>query len=149
MYEKRRRRRPIFDLMRDYAEGLDAWADELVEYMTERPSWDVESCCLEPLSNIFVAANEVIITTDLPYADPDSIRVKAVDKNSIGITANMKRKLCFDDFGISHRKGEFSKFRCHVRIPVDLDTSHTKTQFRRGILEVRLRRKKGHRIKVE
>jgi len=41
MYERRRRRRSIFDLMRDYAEGLDAWADELVEYMTERPSWDV------------------------------------------------------------------------------------------------------------
>jgi len=149
MYERRRRRRSIFDLMRDYAEGLDAWADELVEYMTERPSWDVESCCLEPLCNIFVAASEVIITTDLPYADPDSIRVKAVDENSIGITANMKRKLRFDDFGISHRKGEFSKFRCHVRVPVAIDTSHIKTQFRRGILEVRLRRKKGHRIKVE
>ena len=149
MYEKRRRRRSIFDLMREYVEDLDAWADELVESMTERPSWDVESHCLEPLCNIFVATDEVVVTADLPYSAPDSIRVKVVSKDLIEIAAKMKRKLCFDDFGITHRKGEFSTFRCQVRIPVPVDTRRKKIQFRRGILEVRLPRKRGYRIKVE
>lgn len=149
MYEKRRRRRSIFDLLREYVEDLDAWADELVKSMTERPSWDVESHCLEPLCNIFVATEEVVVTADLPYAVPDSIRVEAVSKDLIEIAANMKRKLCFDDFGITHRKGEFSTFRCQVRVPVPVDASRAKIQFRRGILEVHLPRKRGYRIKVE
>ncbi len=149
MYEKRRRRRSIFDLMREYVEDLDAWADELVDSITERPSWDIASHCLEPLSNIFVAKDEVVVTVDLPYAAPDSIRVEAVSDDVIEIAAKMKRKLCFDDFGITHRKGEFSSFRCQVRIPVRVDTSKTKIHFTHGILEVHLPRNRGYRIKVE
>lgn len=149
MYEKRRRRRSIFDLMREYLEDLDAWAEELVESVTERPSWDVESHCLEPLCNIFVATDEVVVTADLPYAAPDSIKVSAASEDLIEIAAKMKTKLCFDDFGITHRKGEFSSFRCRVRIPVPVNTKRIRIQFRRGILEVRVPRKRGYRIKVE
>ncbi len=149
MYEKRRRRRSIFDLMREYADDLDEWADELVESMIERPSWDVESHCLEPLCNIYVVRDEVVVTADLPYAVPDTIRVEAVSEELIEITAKMERELCFDDFGITHRKGEFSTFRCRVRIPVPVDTERAKVQYKRGILEARLPRKRGYRIRVE
>lgn len=149
MYEKRRRRRSIFDLMREYVEDLDAWADELVESIVERPSWDVESHCLEPLCNIYVATEEVVVTADLPYAVPDSIKVEVVSEDLIEIMAKMEKKLCFDDFGVTHRKGEFSIFRGQVRIPVPVDTKRTKIRYKRGILEVRLPRKRGYRIKVE
>lgn len=149
MYERRRRRRSAFDLMRDYAEALDAWADELVESLTDRPSWDVGSHCLEPLCDVSVTADEVVVTADLPYAVPSSIKVDAVREDLIEITTKIKRSLCFEDFGITHRKGDFSTFRCEVRVPVPVDTSRTKTRFRRGILEVRLPRRKGHRIKVK
>jgi HSP20 family molecular chaperone IbpA len=61
----------------------------------------------------------------------------------------MERSVRFADFGITHRKGEFSSFRSRVRIPVPVETERMKIHFKRGILEVHLPRKKGYRIKIE
>jgi HSP20 family molecular chaperone IbpA len=146
---KERRKRSIFEIMSEYMENLDALADKILETITERPSWDVQSCCLEPLHNIFVTADEVVVTADLPYAEPETVEVEAVGENLIEMSAKMKRRVRFDDFGISHRKGEFSSFRSRARIPVPVETDRMKISFKRGILEVHLPRKKGYRIKVE
>jgi len=145
-----RRRRNLFELMRDYFEDWETFADELLESaMMERPSWDVESCCLEPLCNVFVAANEVVVTTDLPGIDPKTIKVEVANASMIEIKASMKRKIRFRDFGITHREGEFTSFRCHLHIPVPVDMKKMETKFKRGLLEVRIPRKKGYRIKVK
>jgi len=145
-----RRRRDFIELMRNYIEDWEKFADELLESaMMERPSWDIESCCLEPLCNVFVSADEVVVTADLPNINPKTIKVNAINANVIEIKANMKRKIRFHDFGITHREGEFTSFRCHVHIPVSVDMKKMKTQFKRGILEVRIPRKKGYRIKVK
>ena len=145
-----RRRKDFFELVRDYFEDWETFADELLESaIMERPSWDIESCCLEPLCNVFISAEEVVVTADLPNIDPQTIKVEATNANVIEIKADMKRKIRFDDFGITHREGEFSSFRCHVRIPVPVDTKKMDTTSKRGILEVRIPRKKGYRIKVE
>jgi len=146
MYEERRKR-SVLEIMREYMERLDAWADELLE-SPERPSWDVQSCCLEPLCDISVTPDEVVITADLPYAQPETVEVEAVGDTLIEISAKMKRKVGFGDFGITHRKGEFSSFRSRARIPVPVETDRMKIHFKRGILEVHLPRKKGHRIKI-
>jgi len=144
MHERRRRRRSVFELMGEYMEDLEEMAEELVESaVAERPSWDVRSACLEPLCNIFVAADEVVVTADLPYVEPETVKVEAVSEDLIEIVAKMRQKLRFDDFGITHRKGEFSSFRCQARIPVPVDTERMKIYFKRGILEVHLPRKRG------
>jgi len=140
----RRRKRSIFDLMSEYMEDFRTWAEELIEsVVAERPSWDTRSCCLEPLCNVLVAIDEVVVTADLPNTNPKSIRVEAVGEDFIEIRAKMKRKLRFDDFGITHRRGEFSSFRCQVRIPVPVDPEQMKIAFKRGVLEVHLPRKRG------
>jgi len=145
-----RRKRSIFEIIREHVEDLEAFADKLMESaLMERPSWDLQSCCLEPLCSVFVSADEVVVTADLPNIDPENIKVEAAEEDLIEITAKMKRKLRFEDFGITHRQGEFSAFRCQTRIPVPVDTKKMKTQFKHGILEVHLPRKKGYRIKVE
>jgi len=145
----RRRRRSIFDLMSEYMEDFRTWAEEMIESMiAERPSWDVRACCLEPLCNVFVTIDEVVVTADLPNTNPESVRVKAVGEDLIQIKAEMKRKLRFDDFGITHRKGEFSYFRCQVRIPVPVDTEKMKIDFKRGVLEAHLPRKRSYDVKV-
>jgi len=135
--------------MREHVEDLEAFADKLMESTLERPSWDLQSCCLEPLCSVFVSADEVVVTADLPNIDPKNIKVEPVEEDLIEITAKMKRKIHFTDFGITHRQGEFSAFRCQTSIPVSVDTKKMKTQFKRGILEVHLPRKKGYQIKVE
>jgi len=145
-----RRKRSIFEIIREHVEDLEAFADKLIESaLMERPSWDIQSCCLEPLCSVFVSADEVVVTADLPNIDPKNIKVEAVGEDLIEINAKMKRKLHFADFGITHRQGEFSAFRCQTRIPVPVDTKKMKTQFKRGILEVHLPRKKGYQIKIE
>lgn len=145
-----KRRRDLFELMRNYFEDWETFADELLQSARmERPSWDIESCCLEPLCNVFVSAGEVVVTADLPNINPKTIKVEVANANMIEIKASMKRKIRFHDFGITHREGEFTSFRCNVHIPVPVNTKKMKTQFKHGILEVRLPRKKHYRIKVE
>jgi len=130
--------------MGEYMEDLEEMAEELVESaVAERPSWDVRSACLEPLCNIFVAADEVVVTADLPYVEPETVKVEAVNEDLIEIGAKMRQKLRFDDFGITHRRGEFSSFRCQARIPVPVNMERMKIYFKRGILEVHLPRKRG------
>jgi len=145
-----KRRKDLFELMRDYFKDWETFADELLESaIMERPSWDIESCCLEPLCNVFVSADEVVVTSDLPNIDPKSIKVEATSANTIEIKAGMKRKIRFRDFGITHREGEFTSFRCQVNIPVPVDVKKMKTRFKHGILEARIPRKKGYKIKVQ
>lgn len=150
MFETRRRRRSIFDLIRDYIEDIEAVAEEFFEQrVVERPSWDERTCCLEPLCSVFVTPDEVIVTTDLPNINADTIEVTPISADTIEIKAEMKRKIRFDEFGLTHRAGEFRFFRCQANIPVAVDMKRLKTEFKRGILEIHLPRRKGYRIRVE
>jgi len=136
--------------MSEYMEEFEELADELMESaFAEKPSWDTESCCLEPLFNVFVTPGEVVVTADLPNTEPETLKVKVVSENLVEIAAKMKRKMRFDDFGITHRQGEFSSLRCQTRLPVPVDTRRMKISFKRGILEIRFPRKRGYEIKVE
>jgi HSP20 family molecular chaperone IbpA len=146
---RERKRRSIFDIMQDYMEKFERAADEFFGSVFERPSWDTESRSCEPLWSIFVTPDEVIVTADLPYAKPDTVKVEAISNNLIEIAAEMKCKRCFEDFGITHREGDFSSFRGQIRIPVPVAPEKAKVYFKRGILEIHLPRKRGYRIKVE
>lgn len=147
---RERRRRSIFELMHEYMEELERRADEFFESaFAERPRWDVESCSLEPLRSVSVAADEVVITADLPYTKPETVKVEAVSEDLIEIVAEMRGKLRFDDLGIAYRDGEFNCLRCKARIPVPVDTGRMKIHFKRGIIEIHLPRKRGYKIKVE
>ena len=144
-----RRRRSIFDLMREYMEEIEDLADEMFERLMERPSWDVGSQSLEPLCDVFVRSDRVIVTADLPKVDPDSIRISGISDDMIEITARMRVKVNFEDLGVTHRRGEFTCFSCRVPLPVPVDINKAKASFKRGILEVILPRKMGYEIRVE
>jgi HSP20 family molecular chaperone IbpA len=143
----RRRRRSIFDLFDEYVEGTALFEEE--PWLFERPSWDIRTRTIEPLCNVAVTPDGVVVTADLPFSDPDSIKVKPIDEKTLEISAKMKRRVCCEDLGIVHQKGEFSTFNCKIRIPVAVNMKQRKTKFKKGILEVRLPRKKGNEIKVK
>ena len=142
-----RRRRSIFELINEYIEKMESLAEGLLP--TEQPSWDIQTRTIEPLCNVFVTPEEVIVTADLPFSDPDSIKVEPIDRNTLEIIAKIKRKVRCEDLGIVHQRGEFSTFNCQTRIPVPVDMKKRKAKFKKGILEVWLPRKKGYEIKVE
>ncbi len=145
----RRRRRSIFDILREYMEELEELTDEMFERFMEHPSWDASEKSLEPLCDVIVKTDRVIVTADLPRADPENIRISGISDDLIEITAKMKMKVNFEDLGVTHRRGEFTCFSCRVPLPVPVDVSKAKARFRKGILEVILPRKKGYEIKVE
>lgn len=144
-----RRKRSIFDLLREYLEEFEEATEELFESFSEKPSWDPESHSLEPLFDVSVSSDNVIVTADMPYADPKSIKIRGVRDNLIEISADMKVKMNFERLGVPHREGEFSCFRCQVPLPVPVDISRAKARLTKGILEIILPREKGYPIKVE
>ncbi|MEM3703026.1 MAG: Hsp20/alpha crystallin family protein [Candidatus Bathyarchaeia archaeon] len=149
MSEDRRKRRSLFDIMDEYFESLEAWAERVRETLMERPSWNCRTCTMEPLRDIMVTSGEVIVTVDLPYAEQNTIEVKPIGKDTIEISAKMKRKVSFDDFGITHYKGEFQRFHCQTRIPVPVYMDRIEIRFKRGILEIRIPRKREYKIPIE
>jgi HSP20 family molecular chaperone IbpA len=141
------RKRSIFDIMSEHMEDFDALADELIEStFSEGPSWNMETCCLQALSNVFVTSREVIVTADMPNIEPETVKVEAVDEMLIEITAKLKKKVRLADLGIYHRQGEFSFLRCQDRVDVAFDAEKMKISFMGGVLEVRFPRKRIHEI---
>ncbi|HDN62636.1 MAG TPA: Hsp20/alpha crystallin family protein [Candidatus Bathyarchaeota archaeon] len=144
-----RRRRSIFDIMWEYMEELERRTDELMREVFEKPSWDLETRSLEPLFNISVTPDEVVVTADMPYVDPETVEIEKLDEDLIEVSAKMRVKVTFRDLGVRHREGEFSCFRCRVPLPVPVEVGKAKIRVRRGILEIRLPRRRGYRIEVE
>jgi HSP20 family molecular chaperone IbpA len=144
---KRQRKPSIFNIMNEYMAEFETLADEFMEYaFSEGPSWNTETCCLQALSNVSITSREVIVTADMPNIEPETVKVEAVDKNLVEITAKMKKKVRFADLGIYHRQGEFSSLRCQDRVHVAIDAEKMKISCKAGIVEVRFPRKKIHEI---
>jgi len=145
--ENKKKKQSIYDMIREYLDEAERLKEGIPSIV--RPSWDLQTCTLEPLSSIFVTTREVIITADLPYAEPDSVKVEPINSDRLEITAEMRRKVKFEEMGIVHHEGEFSSFSCQTRIPMPVDMRHIKTRIKRGVLEIRIPRKRSYKIPVE
>jgi HSP20 family molecular chaperone IbpA len=121
---------------------LEEDVEEWGEVFSEKPSWNLKECTMEPLRDMKITSKEVIVTVDLPYTKEETLQVKPADKNSLDISVKMKRIVHFEDFGITHQKGEFHTFHCRARIPVAVDLDKMQMRFKKGILEVHLPRKR-------
>ncbi len=144
MAARRRPRRDLLELLLDYVEELQRASEELVEslFETGRPSWDVREGCIEPLTHISVSPDEVVITMDMPFVRPETIRVRPVEDDLIEVVAEMKKAIRPRDLGVVHVEGELRKMRCRTRLPVPVEVRAMRFEFRKGILEVRFPRKK-------
>jgi len=144
-----RRRKTLFELLWEYAEELERTSEELMEALLagERPAWDLRNRCIEPLTHVSVAPDEVIITMDMPLVKPETIRVRPVEDDLIEVVAEMKKALKPSDLGVVHVEGEIREMRARARVPVPVEMKAVKFVFRKGILEIRLPRKR--RIPVE
>lgn len=144
-----KRRRSFFDVVEEYFENIEELMEQMRTMLGERPSWDQKTCTIEPLRDVIVTPTEVIITVDLPYAEEKTVKIKPLEKNVLEIRAKMKRKVKFNELGITHHKGEFQEFHCQTRIPVPVYTEKMEVHFKKGILEIRLPRKEEFTIPIE
>jgi HSP20 family molecular chaperone IbpA len=104
--------------------------------------WNVAGACIEPLHNLFVAATEIVLTIDLPYADQKQVKLTCPADDCVEIYAATTKKITFQDLGVKHRHGEFTCYHARIRIPVPVDEKRISTKFKHGILEVRIPRLK-------
>ena len=105
------------------------------------PSWNIKTSCLHALSNLSITSREIIVTTDMPNIDLETINIKIIDEQTIEITAKLKKKVSFTELGIYHRRGEFSFLRCQNSLKVAVDSEKMKISYEEGIIEVRIPRK--------
>jgi HSP20 family molecular chaperone IbpA len=137
-----RKRQSISDMIDGYFEDMEKWAEYVRETLTEKPCWDLKTCAIEPLREITVTPSEVIITVDLPYARKETVQVKAVDPASLEIFAEMKKKIRLTELGVTYRKGVIQRFHGWIHIPVTVNMDKMKIQHKKGILEIKLPRKR-------
>lgn len=139
----RERRRSLLRMLLEYVEELERAAEEALEsFFVERPAWDVRRSCIEPLMDVFVGPDEVIITMDMPLVKPETIRVRPVEEGLIEVVAEMKKAIRPRDLGVVHIDGEIREMRARARVPVPVETKSLRFVFRKGILEVRLPRRR-------
>src|SRR4030042_2455045 len=99
-----RKRRSFGEIMDSHFEDLEREFERWREEMMERPSWNMQTCALEPLKETRVTPTEVIMTVDLPMTVESSLEVKPLDESTLEITAKMKSKEHFKELGLTHNK---------------------------------------------
>jgi HSP20 family molecular chaperone IbpA len=104
--------------------------------------WNVAAACIQPLYNLFVALEEIVLTVDLPYADQKSVKLDCPTGDSIELYAETTKKITFADLGVKHRHGEFTAYHAIIRMPVAVDEKRATRKFKRGLLEVHIPRMK-------
>ena len=104
--------------------------------------WNVAAASIEPLYNLYVAASEMVLTIDMPYVDAKQIKFQCPSNDVVEILAETIRKITFKDLGVKHRHGEFTCYHARIRLPVPADEGRITSKFKRGMLEVRIPRKK-------
>jgi HSP20 family molecular chaperone IbpA len=136
-----RKRQLDSDSIDEYFRDLEEWTEDLERTMIGRPSWNQKACTIEPLRNIRVAPTEVVVTADLPLTKEEAVKIKPIDDQTLEISAQMKRRVHFKEFGIFYHRGEFHSFHCYIRIPVPVRMNKMKTRFKKGMLEIHLPRR--------
>lgn len=132
---ERKERKSIFERIE---ERLREMEEAIRGYMAA--GWDEASSSIEPLYNVLLRSDEVVITIDLPYVDLNKIEVKAVEDDRIEVLARTKQAICLGDFGLKHRGGEFTCYHTVIRIPAPVDKRKLTYRLKKGILEIHLPR---------
>jgi HSP20 family molecular chaperone IbpA len=137
-----RRKRSVSEIIDEYFADFDKWAEDFKEVFTDRPSWNLRNCSIEPLRDMTITPKEVLVTVDLPFTSKSTVKVEPVSTNALEITAKMKRKIRLHDLGIAYCKGEFEKFHSQMLIPVSVNMKKMDVQYKKGILEIHIPRKR-------
>ncbi|RLE52058.1 MAG: hypothetical protein DRJ26_05125 [Candidatus Methanomethylicota archaeon] len=138
----------IFDEFERIRKRIERMFEEFYEEF-EKPMWDYESRCLEPLVSVREVEDKVIVTIDLPYVDKNNIKIYATE-DTLTVEATLKEACRFERLGVVRKEASFEYFKKVIRLPAPVIPEKAKARFKRGILEVVLPKKiTGFEIKIE
>lgn len=138
----------IFRDMDRISREIERIMDEMYEGM-ERPMWDYNSKCLEPLVSIREFEDQIIVTIDLPCVNKDDIKIYATE-DTLTVEAKLKEEYRIERLGVIRREASFRYFKKVIGLPSPVIPEKARARFKAGVLEVTLPKKiSGREIIVE
>lgn len=133
----------IEERMRNIRERVKAHFDHAM-----KPSWDPETCCLEPLIETYESEKEFIINADLPSVKKEDIEVH-IEYKDLEISAKCAHVIKFEKWGTIQRKINFHSFRSKILLPSYVDEKRAKATFKGGILQIKIPKEEKTEIKID
>jgi HSP20 family protein len=137
-----RRRRSIFDLMRELEQEMER---EIEHFLIELKHDELAGQCLQPLYDVRETDEEIVVTIDLPGARKEDIDLR-VSEDHLSLYAPIS-------YGVrvsrSYMRGA-TCYRLYLELPEPINVDSASSTYRNGVLEVRMRkRRSGYRIPIE
>ncbi len=137
-----RRRRSIFDLMRELEEEMEA---EVESMLTRIKELELASRCLEPLYELTEGPEEYVLRVDMPGAEKDKVEIQA--------SGRIVRIYAPCSYTVPFREGLKTCATCYrleVEMPARVSLESAKRRFKGGVLEIRFPKlSREFRIPVE
>lgn len=92
-----------------------------------------------PPVNIWSDDDEIVMTAELPGVNPDDLDI-SVQNNTVTIRGERKTEKLADESQYIRRERGAGTFTRSFRLPMRVDESKVKAEYRRGILELTLPR---------
>lgn len=135
-----KRKRSVADIIDERVQEMERQLNRFAESNVEKPSWNRANCSMDPLKDVRVTLNDVLVMADLPFTKEDSLEVKSIDDKTIEISASTKRTIQLRELGIKHDETELKQFQCKVRVPVSVNMEKMQINFNKGMLRIRIPR---------
>jgi len=137
-----RRRRSLFDLMRELEEEMEAEMEHMLARLKEM---ELTSRCLEPIYEILERPDEYVLRVDMPGAEKDSIEIRA--------SGRLVRIYAPCNYSVPYREGVrtcASCYRLEVEMPAQVSIEEARVRYRDGVLEIKFpQRSREFRIPIE
>lgn len=137
-----RRRRSIFDVMREIEEEFE---EELEAMLARMKEMELSSGCLEPFYELLEKPDEYVLRVDLPGADIDRLEIRG--------RGRLVRIFSPCNYSVPYREGVrtcASCYRLEVELPSEVSWEGVRQRYKEGVLELRIpRRVKEYRIRIE
>ncbi|MHA1409309.1 MAG: Hsp20/alpha crystallin family protein [Candidatus Odinarchaeia archaeon] len=108
-----------------------------------------QSGCIEPLIHVYEEDGTIVITADLPKVKKDDIKIN-VDSTTVEIIAKLYEKINLSELGNTVKQIEACRFHKTIRLPYEIKPEEAKAEFKKGILIIKLPKKKEvYSVKID
>lgn len=130
------------DYFRRLQEQMDRFFDETGR-IPERGWWGRS---LTPAIDLFQTDTELVATAELPGLEPGDLEITVTDV-SLNLKGQTKRRDEVKDEGVYRTERRFGSFYRSLPLPVEVDSTKARAEYKNGVLEVRIPKKESTRIR--
>ena len=120
------------------SKGIPYRIDEIINEVEDEfhQLWSGSERWLEPLSEISVINNDIIITVDLPCIENKEYITLNLNEHSLEIKAEFIKPIKWERWGTIQKEIGFITYKKTINIPEKINPMKAKAKFNRGILTI-------------